>query len=82
MPTVNVLDVTQYPGDNTSQITYDGQKFLFNLGLVVNVQNPNVLPIFLSDMKATVSRTSIFLRSIYVVVVYETTSKQSATTTK
>ncbi|KAI7849128.1 hypothetical protein BDC45DRAFT_292671 [Circinella umbellata] len=53
MPTVNVLDVTQYPGDNASQITYDGQKFLFNLGLVVNVQNPNVLPIFLSEMKAT-----------------------------
>ncbi|KAI9254437.1 hypothetical protein BDA99DRAFT_518403 [Phascolomyces articulosus] len=52
MPTVNVLDVTAYPGDNTSQITFDGQKFMFNLGLIVNVDNPNVLPIFLSDMNA------------------------------
>ena len=58
MPTVNVADVTESPGDNSSQITYDGRTFMFNLGLVVAVENPNVLPIYLSDMKATASGLS------------------------
>ncbi|KAI8140255.1 hypothetical protein BJV82DRAFT_223258 [Fennellomyces sp. T-0311] len=53
MPTVDVTDITEYPGDNSSQITYDGRTFMFNLGLVVNIDNPNVLPIYLSDMQAT-----------------------------
>ncbi|KAI9494301.1 hypothetical protein BDB00DRAFT_819630 [Zychaea mexicana] len=53
MPVVNVLDVTESPGDNSSQITFDGTKFMFNLGLIVNVENPNALPIYLSDMQAT-----------------------------
>ncbi|CDH51102.1 hypothetical protein RO3G_09124 [Lichtheimia corymbifera JMRC:FSU:9682] len=59
MPTVEVLDVTNSPGSNETQITYNGTEFDINIGLVVNVQNPNVLPIHLSDMQATANiRTS------------------------
>lgn len=54
MPTVEVLDVTNSPGSNDTQITYNGTEFDINIGLVVNVKNPNVLPIHLSDMQATV----------------------------
>lgn len=59
MPTVNLAGVTEFPGGNASQITYDGSVFKLNIGLIVNVNNPNVLPIHLSDMNATVKGPSL-----------------------
>ncbi|KAI9311772.1 hypothetical protein BX666DRAFT_1992300 [Dichotomocladium elegans] len=53
MPTVGVLDVTNSPGSNSTQITYNGTEFDINIGLIVNVVNPNPIPLHLSDMQAT-----------------------------
>lgn len=55
MPTVNLDGVTSSPEGNSTQITYDGKTFSINIGLIVNIQNPNVLPIRLSDIQAVVS---------------------------
>ncbi|KAI9322801.1 hypothetical protein BX666DRAFT_1898568 [Dichotomocladium elegans] len=53
MPTVDVLDVTNAPGEDSIQITYKGSEFDLALGLIVNVNNPNVLPIRLKNIQAT-----------------------------
>lgn len=55
MPTVNLDGVTSSPEGNSTQITYNGKTFSINIGLIVNIQNPNVLPIRLSDIQAVVS---------------------------
>ncbi|ORY99356.1 hypothetical protein BCR43DRAFT_530440 [Syncephalastrum racemosum] len=53
MPTIDFAGVTESPESNGSAITYDGSTFNINLGLTINIKNPNVLPLRLSDINAT-----------------------------
>jgi hypothetical protein len=52
MPSVDLVDVTT---TNSSQITFAGDSLDINFGLVVSINNPNLLAIQLSDMNAIVS---------------------------
>lgn len=56
MPTIDFAGVTESPESNGSAITYDGSTFNINLGLTINIKNPNVLPLRLSNINATVRK--------------------------
>ncbi|KAF7724241.1 threonine synthase [Apophysomyces ossiformis] len=52
MPTMNMIGVTSSPY-NVSQISFTGNSLDINFGLLINVQNPNMLQIDLSNIRAT-----------------------------
>ncbi|KAI9489438.1 hypothetical protein BDB00DRAFT_932022 [Zychaea mexicana] len=52
MPTMDFAGVTSSP-TNQSEVSYDGHVLSFNFGLIIHVQNPNVLGIDLSQINAT-----------------------------
>lgn len=54
MPTVEMAGITSSPTQG-SQISFAGDSLNINFGLLINVNNPNLLSIGLSDMTATVS---------------------------
>jgi hypothetical protein len=54
MPTMGMAGVTSSP-TNGSQITFSGDGLNINFGLIINVNNPNLLGIGLSNINATVS---------------------------
>lgn len=55
MPTVELQNISTDTASG-SQISLTDNAILLNFGLIVNVNNPNLLNIKLSDMNATVSR--------------------------
>lgn len=54
IPTMGMAGVTNSP-TNGSQITFSGDGLNINFGLIINVNNPNLLGIGLSNINATVS---------------------------
>ncbi|KAI9356401.1 hypothetical protein BD770DRAFT_390158 [Pilaira anomala] len=52
MPTIDIGEITSSPTAG-SQITFEGDGLNINFGLVIEVNNPNLLDIALSDIKAT-----------------------------
>lgn len=62
MPAINFVGVTDTP-NNRSEMYFDGNKFSINFGLLIHIQNPNVLPIRLSDMNTTVRAIFLFIAS-------------------
>ncbi|CAO3621201.1 unnamed protein product [Mucor hiemalis] len=52
MPTVDMAGITTSPTGG-SQLTFAGDSLNINFGLLINVNNPNLLSIGLSDMTAT-----------------------------
>lgn len=52
MPQMQFEGITQTP-NNRSKLAYDGEKISLNFGLVINIQNPNLLDIKLSNINAT-----------------------------
>lgn len=61
MPTIDIGEITSSPTAG-SQITFEGDGLNINFGLVIKVNNPNLLDIALSDIKATVK---LFLHKHY-----------------
>lgn len=55
MPTVNMAGVSTSPVGGGSQITISGGTFNINFGLIISVNNPNMLSIDLTELSATVS---------------------------
>ncbi|KAI9308555.1 hypothetical protein BJ944DRAFT_195794 [Cunninghamella echinulata] len=55
LPTVEVLGVSNSTGNDTSPspLSFVGDTLRINFGLVVKAVNPNLLPIYISDMNAT-----------------------------
>ncbi|KAI8098562.1 uncharacterized protein BX664DRAFT_362981 [Halteromyces radiatus] len=53
MPTVDVGGVTNSTGNGSSPLSFNGDKIQINFGLNVTAKNPNLLPIYISDMNAT-----------------------------
>lgn len=58
LPTIEVGSVTNSTGNNDSPMSFNGDKLQLNFGLTINAKNPNLLPIYVSDMDATVSSPS------------------------
>jgi hypothetical protein len=54
MPTIDVGSVTNNTGNGSSPLSFNGDKLQLNFGLTVLAKNPNLLPIYVSDMNATV----------------------------
>ncbi|KAG2225373.1 hypothetical protein INT45_005617, partial [Circinella minor] len=52
MPTMDFAGVTSSP-TNQSEVSYNGDVLNFNFGLLINIKNPNVLSIDLSNINAT-----------------------------
>ncbi|KAG1145001.1 hypothetical protein G6F37_006979 [Rhizopus arrhizus] len=53
MPTVNMAGVSTSPVGGGSQITISGGTFNINFGLIISVNNPNMLSIDLTELSAT-----------------------------
>jgi hypothetical protein len=59
MPTIEIGGVTNSTGTtgkSSSPLSFNGDKLQLNFGLTVLAKNPNLLPIYVSDMNATVRR--------------------------
>ncbi|KAI8146742.1 hypothetical protein BJV82DRAFT_396012 [Fennellomyces sp. T-0311] len=52
MPTIDFAGVTSSP-TNQSEVSYNGHVLNFNFGLLIHINNPNVLGIDLSQINAT-----------------------------
>ncbi|CAO3621207.1 unnamed protein product [Mucor hiemalis] len=63
MPTVDMAGITTSPTGG-SQLTFAGDSLNINFGLLINVNNPNLLSIGLSDMTATVSKTILDFKNV------------------
>lgn len=55
MPSVEMAGVSNSPVGGGSQLTISGSTFNINFGLIISVNNPNMLNIDLTDITATVS---------------------------
>ncbi|ORZ11979.1 hypothetical protein BCR42DRAFT_462106 [Absidia repens] len=53
MPTIEVGGVTNSTGNGSKPLSFNGDKLQLNFGLTVLAKNPNLLPIYVSDMNAT-----------------------------
>ncbi|CEG75272.1 hypothetical protein RMATCC62417_10342 [Rhizopus microsporus] len=53
MPKVDMAGVSTSPAEGGSQISFTGETFNINFGLIISVNNPNLLSIDLTDIKAT-----------------------------
>ncbi|KAG0946143.1 hypothetical protein G6F57_002786 [Rhizopus arrhizus] len=53
MPSVEMAGVSNSPVDGGSQLTISGSTFNINFGLIISVNNPNMLNIDLTDITAT-----------------------------
>ncbi|SAM07411.1 hypothetical protein [Absidia glauca] len=56
MPTIEIGGVTNSTGTtgkSSSPLSFNGDKLQLNFGLTVLAKNPNLLPIYVSDMNAT-----------------------------
>jgi hypothetical protein len=60
MPTVNMAGVSASPTTG-SQISFSGDGFNINFGLIVAVNNPNLLSIDLTDITATVRKSRLLV---------------------
>lgn len=65
MPTVELQNISTDTTSN-SQISFSGDSLLLNFGLVVNVNNSNILNIKLSNMNAIVRKIQAFLCKPYI----------------
>lgn len=63
MPTIDIGDITSSPTEG-SQITFAGDGLNINFGLVIKVNNPNLLSIDLSDIEAVVSSSRLKIQII------------------
>ncbi|CAO3587687.1 unnamed protein product [Absidia cylindrospora] len=53
LPTIEVGSVTNSTGNSDSTISFNEDKLQLNFGLTINAKNPNLLPIYVTDMNAT-----------------------------
>lgn len=70
MPKVDMAGVSTSPAEGGSQISFTGETFNINFGLIISVNNPNLLSIDLTDIKATVSiQNYMVILSTYIHII-------------
>ena len=75
MPTMDFAGVTDSP-TNQPEVSYNGHVLNFNFGLLINVKNPNILGIDLSNINATVSCDFTIISALINVYMYYTKIKK------